>query len=217
MARQAAASDPRTSLLKIGVLRSIPNAIIAAAIRATLDQERSTRIEVLEGTERELLGLLARGRIDVALTTVGHGGDRFLEEELFDEGYAVAFSRGHRLTGRLMIAGEALADEVMIVRRHCEALAETSRHFTDRGVRPRFAYRSTNDGRVLDMVAAGLGITIMPASYRHEAIVFAKMTGFDHRRRIGLVFGKQAETWGSEPSPLVSAVRTVLGAFTRHP
>jgi DNA-binding transcriptional LysR family regulator len=67
----------------------------------------------------------------------------------------------------------------MIVRRHCEVLSETSRYFTEHGVRPFFAYRSTNDDQVLSLVQAGLGITVMPASYSLKGVVRPLLAGFN--------------------------------------
>jgi DNA-binding transcriptional LysR family regulator len=101
---------------------------------------------------------------------VGRGADRFAELPLRTEGYALALAAAHPLAGGVEIAAERLAGEVMIVRRHCEARSDTSRFFTERGVCPHFALRSTNDERVLQMVAAGLGLTVMPVCYGAEGV-----------------------------------------------
>ncbi|USI74425.1 LysR family transcriptional regulator [Sphingomonas morindae] len=175
--------------LRLGVLRSLPVALIAP-LAARLAEERL--IELVEGSERELIGHVARGRVDCALTLVGRGGDRFVEQPLFEEGYALALPAGHRLAGADSVAAEALAGEVMLLRRHCEALAETSRHFTERGIRPHFAYRATEDERVLAMVAAGLGVTVMPESYGAPGVARPRLAGFTLRRTIGLLAAEEA-------------------------
>ncbi len=72
----------------------------------------------------------------MALTLIRDDADRFAQEPLRTEGYALALPAGHRLAGEESVPAEALAGDAMIVRRHCEVLAETSRHFTERGVRP---------------------------------------------------------------------------------
>jgi DNA-binding transcriptional LysR family regulator len=84
-----------------------------------------------------------------------------------------------------VVTAEELAAETMIVRRHCEALPLVSRHFTERGVRPFMAARSTNDAAVLSYVRAGLGITVMPHSFITEGIAMPRLSGFDLRRSIG--------------------------------
>ncbi len=199
-------------LLRIGVLRSIPGAVLARAAAAMRAVDPMAQTELVEGSERELNGHVARGRVDCALTLVDRGGDRFLEETLFTEGYALALPADHPLAREPVVAAEALADNTMIVRRHCEMLSDTSRHFIERGVRPHFAYRATNDERVLALVAAGLGVTVMPDGYRHPGVARPRLAGFDLRRTVGLVYGAQAEHLSANPPPFLQALRA--GAAT---
>lgn len=210
LAAQAVTGATQPSVLRIGLLRSIPGALMADAMIAMRATDRTALVEIVEGTERELLAHIARGRVDCALTLVGRGDDRFLEEKLCEEGYALAVPTGHPLAASASLNAEALANEVMIVRRHCEALSETSRHFTERGVRPHFALRSTNDERVLQMVAAGLGITIMPESYRHSGVARPGLTGFRPRRTIGLIYGPGSEALNVTVPPAIEAIRATF-------
>lgn len=210
MALKAMSGAQAVPLLRVGILRSVPSKILAEAVAALPAEDRGSGLELVEGSERELIGHVARGRLDIALTLVDRGGDRFLEEPLLEEGYALALPASHPLADRETIAGEALADNVMIVRRHCEALSETSRHFTERGVRPHFALRSTDDDRVLHMVAAGLGVTVMPDSFCHPGVARPRLTGFGARRTIGLIYGARAEGSRDMPSPFIMALRTVF-------
>ena len=195
--------------LRVGVLSSIAGSIVAAAVARTQPQ-REHRFELLFASERELTGHLAKGRIDVALTLVERGGDRFAEQAIRTEGYALAMAVDHPLSGHAEIAADQLADEVMIVRRHCEALSDTSRFFTERGVRPHFALRSTNDERVLQMVAAGLGITVMPQCYQAEGIVRPKLAGFDLTRTLGWAASHDAELTLREPPALMLEINRLL-------
>ena len=116
----------------------------------------------------------------------------------------------HPLAVKRQLTAEELSGETMIVRRHCEALSETSRHFLERGVRPHFALRSTNDERVMQMVCAGLGVTVMPDSYRAPGMVSVKMAGFDLRRMLGFQFAHDAEHLQAEPRPILDALREAL-------
>ena len=193
LALQAMSETSPAGIARIGILRSLPGSMLADITRDLRRSESDWLVELVEGSERELLGYLARGRVDMALTLVGRGSDRFLEEPIFEEGYALALSHGHPLAEQAIIAAEELADNVMIVRRHCEALAETSRHFTERGIRPHFAFRSTNDERVAQMVAAGLGITVMPDCFEWPGVRRPQLAGFNLRRTIGIMFGKNYE------------------------
>jgi DNA-binding transcriptional LysR family regulator len=187
---------------RLGVIGSLPGAIIASSV-AEAQPGRTHRFELLFSTERELAGHLSKGRIDLALTLVDRGADRFPERPIVTEGYRLALASSHPLAAEADIAPERLANETMIVRRHCEALSETSRHFTERGVRPHFALRSTNDERVLQMVAAGLGVTVMPQCYHLDGVVRPRLAGFGLRRTIGWMAADGMDHMLAAPTPLM--------------
>src|SRR3546814_7358126 len=96
----------------------------------------------------------------------------------------------------------------MILRRHCEALSETSRYFTDRNIRPLFSFITTSDERALAMVRAGLGVTVMAASNAGPGIALPKLQGFDLERRIGVRRNPRSATDGET---FVAAARACLG------
>jgi len=211
LAVQAVTGGVQPSILRIGILRSIPGASLAQAMALMRAFDPAARVELVEGTERELINHVARGRVDCALMLVARGGDRFLEEPLFEEGYSLALPADHAAAGSKVVSAEAVALDVMIVRRHCEVLSETSRYFTERGIRPHFAYRSINDERVLQQVGVGLGVTVMPDSYRADQVVRVRLAGFDLCRAIGLVYGATAEALAVSPPPAILALRNVFG------
>lgn len=179
---------PARRTLRLGVLTTIPSSWIADYARTLAHAAVDERVEFVEGRERDLVERLGRGRIDAALTIVRDENGRFENEVLCAEGYGMALAADHPLAGEAVIPPEALADNVMILRRNCEVLAETSQHFTSHGVRPFFAARTTNDERALALVAAGLGVTVMPDGFRLAGVVRPRMAGFDLQRQIGLVY-----------------------------
>lgn len=203
LAQAAVSGSAQTVLLRVAVLSTIPTALLEQALtRRAVGEER---LELLEGSEREVISLLDRGRADVALTILRPATEKFASERLFEEGYGLALPSTHRLAEAASLRGEELADEVMMVRRHCEVLAETSRYFTDRNVRPAFSYRGVNDDRVMAMVRAGLGITVMPDSYREAGVARVKLEGFTPRRVVGLCYAGPAARYRT--SGFVQAAR----------
>ena len=190
--REVSESSVRTTL-RIGVLTTIPPQWVANFLKLEMQSPCRERIELIEGRERDLLERLASGRIDWALTIIREEQVRFAQHLLFSEGYSLALSRNHPLAGRDQIAAEELAGEPMIARRQCEILAETSRFFTARGVRPFFPARTSNEHLAMTYVKAGLGITIMPDSYSDPDIVRPKLEGFAIKRTVGLVFANHVD------------------------
>jgi DNA-binding transcriptional LysR family regulator len=191
-----------TKLVRLGIATTLPPSWIAAALSRARRASTTERLEVVEGRSSELVALLDRGRIDVMLGAIG---DDARGSILFEEGFAVAVAIDHRLAGRATLAVADVAEETMIVRRHCEALAETSRFFTARGVRPFMAARTVSDDRALTYVRAGLGMTVMPLSFASEGIAMIRLTGFDPTRRVGVLVANDSAS-RIEGSAVVAAI-----------
>ena len=208
LAQASVSGAAQSELLRVAVLSTIPTGLLEQALTQRVAGDES--LELLEGSEREVISLLDRGRADVALTILRPATDKFASERLFEEGYGLALPSTHRLAEAPSLRGEELADEVMMVRRHCEVLAETSRYFTDRNVRPAFSYRGVNDDRVMAMVRAGLGITVMPDSYREAGLARVKLEGFTPRRIVGLCYAGPAARYRT--SGFVQAARELAPA-----
>ncbi|GGE20146.1 LysR family transcriptional regulator [Polymorphobacter glacialis] len=181
--RGSAASVP----LRIGVLSTVPAEWVEAIARR-LNDNRPGRLEIVEGGERALHERLRRARLDIALTIIHPSVDRLESEPLFSEGYSLALSADHPLARRTTIAAEELAENAMIVRRQCEVLSETSRHFTERGVRPHFSARTNSDLRAIGYVRAGLGVTVMPDCFQADGMTRPKLEDFHHTRTLGLAY-----------------------------
>lgn len=202
-----------TRRLRVGILSTVPMRLVLQAIVGRR-HPHEVRIELVEGAARDLIGRLQRRRIDVALTVITSGETRFVAEPLFEEGYSMATAEDHPRAGAGLVPGEAFAQDTMIVRRHCEVLAQTSRYFTERGVRPHFSFRSTNDERVIALVKAGLGVTVVPDSYAEQGLALVKLAGFDHRRAVGLLFASPESAAECRGYPTVEALNA-LGAKGR--
>lgn len=166
--------------LKLGVIRSISAGLLELAVSALAEH---FSIELIEGTDSELRAALSSERIHLALGVFGAEAAASAAFPLLDEPYVMLVSDGHGLQSP--VRPEDLAAEIMIARRSCELLEDTSRFFTRHDVRPRLALRSDSDERCIRMVAAGLGITTAPLSLRGPGTRPIAVTGYDFRRTIG--------------------------------
>lgn len=174
-------------VLRLGVVLTVPIILVSKLLDDFRAQDAGAAFELFEGTEQEVANRLADGGSDLAITLLRDNMGSGHAVPLLEEGYALALSERHPLARRKSIAGAALANENMVVRSRCEVLSETSRYFTDRNVRPRISYRTNNDERALEMIRAGIGITVMPESYRWEGVARVPLEGFGFRRIIALV------------------------------
>ncbi|HKP79645.1 MAG TPA: LysR substrate-binding domain-containing protein, partial [Phenylobacterium sp.] len=195
-------------VLRVGVLSTIPGRLVSEFVTRSRAAAPQDTLELVEGSERDLVGRLQRRRLDVALSLIRTDETRFPTEPLYEEGYSLAAHAAHVHATAAAIPGDLLGAETMIVRRHCEALSETSRYFTERGVRPHFAFRSTNDERTVALVKAGLGVTVIPDSFAEPGLSLIKLIGFDQTRRIGLIFASP-EIAARRDLPALEALRAV--------
>ncbi len=207
LAEEAMKQHRPDAIVRLGVLSTLPTAIVAAMAEALAEID-GLRTEFVEGRASELIDRLDAARIDLAVTMEPQGRHRAQFEPVASEGYALALPAAHPLAQRQSIAAQELADNVMLVRRHCELLAATSQHFTARGVRPFFAARSRSDDRILALVAAGVGVTVMPDCFTAPGVARVPMEDFAHVRTLGVLVRKE----GVVPEACVERVRGALRA-----
>jgi DNA-binding transcriptional LysR family regulator len=105
----------------------------------------------------------------------------------------LAFARGARPRGP--ITPRVVDARPLIVRSHCEFLEAASRILDDWHVRPQVIARTDSDARALAMVAAGLGACLMPDSFQHDGVVFARPDGVNLPRRLGLEWIGTGRSW----------------------
>lgn len=184
-----ALSEAPIEPLRLGVLPSLDTGALARLGQAYGDERP---LALVEGGDAELRRRLSEGRLDAALTLLRPGDADRGALVLVEEPYALMLPTGHALAGRDAVDPREVAGETMIARRSCEFLGETSRWFTQRGVRPPFVLRSANDDRCMEMVRAGLGITTAPLSLRREGVVAVRLEGYDFRRALGLLGEERA-------------------------
>ncbi len=189
--------------LRLGIIASLATRMVAGLAAGFAPG----RLSLTEAPDADLRRRLAEHRLDAVLTTL-HGAETGAQM-LLEEGYAMILPAAHRLAAREMLRPEELAGETMIARRACEILAETSRFFTARGVRPHFAFRGGNDDRCLALVAAGAGVTTGPVSLAGPGTAAVPLQGYAYRRRIGLIVagGQEAPV---EASGLAAILQDVV-------
>jgi DNA-binding transcriptional LysR family regulator len=202
---------PEPSVLRVGVLNTIPTAtvehLLARHGAAHACRTSGEVLELLDGSERDLAERLDRGRIDLALTVIRPHHARFRPELLARERYLMVLPRDHPLAEDDPVEPEALAGDRMVVRRHCEALPEINRFFTARGVRPRFVLKTTSDQRVLAVVRAGQGIGMMPESFADPQVRMVRVADFDLTRDIGILYAGGGDAAAYAASPFLALVR----------
>jgi DNA-binding transcriptional LysR family regulator len=194
--------------VRAGILSTIPARDLERVVAAHARNSGGEALEILDSTERDIANRLSDGRLDAAITILRPGLESFGQEKLRNEPYVLFVAANHKLSGVEQIEGGELAGETMIVRRQCEGLPEISRYFTNRDVRPSFSLRTLSDDRAMSMVAAGLGVTVAPSSFKRPGLASVDLAGFELSRDVGLVFSDRMRDRGGA---FVEAVRATYG------
>lgn len=204
--RNITAATPAATV-RLGIVSTLPSIWIELALAAVRRADALDRLEIVEGRGRDLRARLDRGGLDALLCDVG--GTEKASEILFLENYAVALPADHPLADRDSVRAEEVASEPMIVRRHCETLADVSRFFTARGIRPFMAARTVNDDRAVAYVRAGLGITVMPRCFAAAGIAMPALAGFDATRTIGVLVAPAAADRVRDSESVSTLIETI--------
>jgi len=199
---------PQLKRVRAGILSTIPARDLERVVAQHAKTSGGEALEILDSTERDIANRLSDGRLDVAITILRPGLESFAQEELRNEPYVLFVAASHKLSGVESVEGGELAGETMIVRRQCEGLPEISRYFTNRDVRPSFSLRTLSDDRAMSMVAAGLGVTVAPSSFKRQGLASVNLAGFELSRDVGLVFSDRVR---ERTGAFVEAVRATYG------
>jgi DNA-binding transcriptional LysR family regulator len=161
--------DGSVNVLRIIGFSTAITAIIAPAVAAVRRERPRWRIQIEEAESEEGLALLLDGEVDVAVVMIAPNrpllADRRIEREpLLADPYFAVLPDGHPLVQRGGPVDLAdLSDDEWIQSRHwtsCHAVIEGA--CAAAGFQPRVAHYSTDFPASVALVAAGLGVTVIP-------------------------------------------------------
>lgn len=201
------ASDPLAGTLRIGVIPTVSPYLLPLAAKAL--RARLPRLTVIWREEKTvvLMAALAAGEIDAALLAFDPSMSELAHEVIAVDPFVLAVPRGHRLVSARepITSAELRGDDVLLLDDgHCfraqalEVCSLARAHASE--------VRATSLATLVQMVAGGAGITLLPAlaaptEARAADLVTRAIASGTARRTIALVWRRR--------SPL----DTVLGAL----
>lgn len=188
----------------LGALPTVAPYYLPARLRAFATKHPGIEVVVHEDTTAQLAqGVLAK-EIDVALVSLPVEKAGLAAEELFDEDLLVALPEKHALAARKHLKLDDLECEAFILMKEGHCLAGQALQFCRlNGFAPRVSFRSAQIETVLAFVAAGWGVSIVPAmarGSRTKGVCFRALAGLT--RSIGIVH--------REARPLSRAARALV-------
>lgn len=171
--------------ISLGILNSIPMDHIAEIIRLHRLTHPHVLIEVVVANDEELFEMLKTKKLDMAFTSNQPVAKRFTP--IFNEKLMVVVSAQHPFANSKEIELKQLDGQPFIERTKCESWADVHNEFHRQGISPKTVYRSESDESVLSLVAAGLGVSIMPVRNSPYEVAFVQIKDLHIVRHIGIV------------------------------
>ncbi|MDO8207621.1 MAG: LysR substrate-binding domain-containing protein [Gallionella sp.] len=188
--------DQLAGVLRLGVIHSVGPYLLPALVPALKKIAPKISLEIEENITANLDNLLRNGKLDIIIIALPFGDGSILTRPLYDEPFEVVIGNEHCWVNRRSIKAQELSAEKVLLldSGHCfsnqvaEACPELDRKSAD-------IQHGTSLETIRNMVASGLGITVLPASansprYRSrllKVIPFAKPIP---SRRIALAWRK---------------------------
>lgn len=160
-----ALADPLAGPLHLGVIPTLAPYLVPGLVRRVRSALPDLRLHLHEQQTERLLDGLVDGRIDAAVLALPVERPGLTSRELYVEPFVLAVPEGHRLAGRGSCSIEDLISEplVLLEEGHClrdQALDVCRLAGREGGTE----IQGTSLGTVVQMVATGLGVTLLPAT-----------------------------------------------------
>lgn len=153
-------SDDVRGPLAIGCLLTFAQIVLPELRRKFEEQHPEVRIRQYERHQGQLLEMLQRGELDVALTYDLELSQDFTFEPLMSLPAYVMLPAGHRLISKASVTPEELAEEPMVLLDLPFSREYFLSIFHQKGIRPNVAERTGDIAMMRSMVANGYGYGI---------------------------------------------------------
>jgi LysR family hydrogen peroxide-inducible transcriptional activator len=163
LARQG--KNPLVGPLKLGAIHTVSPYLLPDLIAQLHRSAPEMPLMVEESTTAQLETQLRNGALDVALIALPFSSPGILTQPLYTEYFEVVVPKGHRWSGRASISPAELSEEqvLLLPSVHCFStqVVETC---PELGAKHAAVQQGNSLETLRNMVASGMGITVLPAS-----------------------------------------------------
>lgn len=190
----AQGKDQLNGPLRFGVIATVGPYILPDLVPLLSARAPKMPLELEENLTLNLAGMLKSGKLDVIMIALPFDEPAIVTQALYDEPFKVLIPVGHPWQKKKLIDSRQLAPEKVLLPHagHCfrqqvlDACPELSRSDTE-------GWQGNSLETIRQMVASGLGITVMPASaltpkYESKRLIAIEMAKPVPGRRIGLAW-----------------------------
>lgn len=155
--------DPEAGSVRLGVFPTLAPYLLPHVLPGV--RQRFPRLELLLVEEKTdaILSRLREGRLDAGILALPLHDDQLHVEPLFDEPFMLAVPSGHALAGQESLDLDQLDDQHLLLLEEGHCLRDQALDVCRlAGADERDGFRATSLETLRQMVAAGVGITLLP-------------------------------------------------------
>jgi len=156
-------SNPEEGVLRLGLFPTLAPYFLPHVVPTVRERYPSLRLQLAEEKTEDILRMLRQGQLDAGILALPLSGDGMEIEVLFEEPFVLALPADHALAKRSRVSMSDLrgAELLLLEEGHClrdhalEVCALADAH-------ERVDFHATSMETLRQMVAADVGITLMP-------------------------------------------------------
>lgn len=155
--------DPLSGSLKLAMIPTLGPYLLPLLSKQLRRQLPKLKLMLYEYQTEPLLQALRTGDIDMGVLALPVHADGVETRKLFEEDFMVALPKGHRLADKTTVKLDDLKGDSMLLLEDGHCLRDQALEICSRGdVEEDQDYRATSLETLRQMVAAGMGVTLLP-------------------------------------------------------
>ncbi|GIT89675.1 LysR family transcriptional regulator [Jannaschia pagri] len=211
-----AGADAFASTIRIGIVGSLGGYFLPLVIPTLHATYPDLTFYVREGLAADLLGRLRDGSLDLLFFPVPLTESGVQVAPLFHEPLLLVMPVDHPLSSQAVVSPDALRGETLMTLEAGHRLHDTVADLaTATGAHLSLDYEGTSLDTLRQMVATGLGLSVLPALYvrsevaREDLVVARPLAEPQPGRDIGMVW-RETAAQGAAFTELAEAIRSIL-------
>jgi LysR family transcriptional regulator, transcription activator of glutamate synthase operon len=190
--RIAALRDPDGGTVRLAFLHSMASWFVPDLVRRFRSDAPRVQFDLTQGAAHEIAELLDTGGADLAITGPRPARDEFGWHELLAERLCLVVPQNHHLANRRRITLREVADEPFIALGSAYGLRQlTNDLWAAENISPRVVFETVEIATIEGLVAAGLGVAVVPTPRPGRAepsAVYIPLSNPGAKRSIGLAW-----------------------------
>ncbi len=210
------AVDPNSGILKLGLFPTLAPYLLPHVVPQLRNRYPRLQLQLFEEKTADILVMLQQGKLDAGILALPIDDESLECEMLFEEPFLAAMPQRHALASRDRIHMDDLRGQELLLLEEGHCLRDQALEVCQlAGAREKVDFHATSMETLRQMVAANVGITLMPVLAIKPPIpptgnlVYKQFAGIPPSRQVAMFWRKS--------SALGGFIREISGMFSNLP